>query len=204
MTMRILVLGSTGRTGRLVLSLAASRGHAVTAFARRSADLDGVAGLAAIVEGDGRDPSAVVPAVAGHDAVVMAVAGRGESDVAVGIAGTVVAAMASCGVSRLVATSAYGMVAKRPRIVASVVRRVFADQFADQIAADRVIEASALEWTILRASRLVAARGARPARESGDLFTTGPYSLSRAALAESLLRHAEDGADVRRIINISG
>jgi hypothetical protein len=59
-----------------------------------------------------------------------------------GIARTVTAAMESLGVSRLVAASAYGMVATRPYIVAGVVRRIFAKEFADQGAADRVIAAS--------------------------------------------------------------
>ena len=137
--MKIAVFGSTGGTGRLVLADGIRRGHEMTAFARDAGALAGVTGLAGVVEGDGRDGVAVEKAIAGQAAVIVTVSGRGEADVIAGIARTVTAAMQSLGVPRLVATSAYGMVATRPYIVAGVIRRIFAKEFADQAAADQVI-----------------------------------------------------------------
>jgi NAD(P)H-binding len=112
--------------------------------------------------------------------------------------------MESLGVSRLVAASAYGMVATRPYIVAGVVRRVFATEFADQAAADLVITASELDWTILRGTRLTARPAKGPGRRSTELFTTGPYSLPRSAFAAALVDLAQDRATVRQIVNITG
>jgi putative NADH-flavin reductase len=202
--MKIAVFGSTGGNGRLILTEAMRRGHEVTAFARRPGALAEVTGLAAVVEGDARDPADAGKAVAGQDAVIMTVSARGEPGASTAIAGAVVEAMAAEGVRRLVATSAYGMVATRPYVLAVVVRRAFRSVFADQAAADQVIEASALDWTILRATRLTGQPASRPPRLSAGLFTTGPYSLSRRGYAAALVDQAENSAHVRHVINITG
>jgi uncharacterized protein YbjT (DUF2867 family) len=202
--MKIAVFGSTGGNGRLVLADGIRRGHEVTAFARNADGLAGVAGLAGVVEGDGRDRVAVEKAIAGQAAVIVTVSGRGEADVIAGIARTVTAAMESLGVSRLVSASAYGMVAARPYIVAGVVRRIFAKGFADQAAADRIIASSELDWTILRGTRLTSKPANGPARRSTELFTKGPYSLARSAFAEALVDLAQDRTADRQIVNITG
>ena len=202
--MKIAVFGSTGGNGRLILDEAVRRGHEVTAFARRAGALAEVTGLAAVVQGDGRDRAGADKAVTGQHAVIMTVSGRGEPGVAPAIARAVTSAMAAHGVSRLVTTSSYGMVATRPYVLAPLVRRAFRAAFADQQAADQVIEASDLDWTILRATRLMSAPAGRPPRLSTELFTTGPYSLARAAYAATLVDLAENGTHVRRIVNITG
>jgi uncharacterized protein YbjT (DUF2867 family) len=202
--MRIAVFGSTGGTGRLILGEAVRRGHEVTAFARRAEALAGVAGLAAVIEGDGRDRACADKAVTGQEAVIVTVSGRGQPGVATDIATAVAGAMASQRVSRLVATSSYGMVAARPYVLAPLVRRIFSKAFADQKAADEIIMASGLDWTILRATRLTGGTAGRPGRQSTALFTRGPYSLSRTAYASALLDAAEGGTYLRQIVNITG
>src|SRR5205809_2612312 len=85
---RIAVIGSTGRTGKLVLAEGLRRGYALTAFTRRPAELAGIDGLSAIVEGDGRRADDVPRAVQGQDAVISigAPAGGGPTtDVSDGI-----------------------------------------------------------------------------------------------------------------------
>jgi uncharacterized protein YbjT (DUF2867 family) len=202
--MKIAVFGSTGGNGRLVLAEAIRRGHEVTAFAREGSALVEVAGLAGVVQGDGRDRDAVEKAVTGQATVIVTVSGRGEADVVTGIAWTVTAAMESLGVSRLVAASAYGMVATRPYVMAGLVRKIFAQGFADQAAADRIIAASELDWTILRGTRLTAKPAKGPGRHSTELFTKGPYSLPRSAFAAALVDLAQDRTTVRQTVNITG
>lgn len=202
--MKIAVFGSTGGNGRLVLADGIRRGHEVTAFARDAGALAGVTGLAAVTEGDGQDRIAVEKAITGQDAVIVTVSGRGEAGVMAGIAGTVTAAMEALGVSRLVTASAYGMVATRPYLLAGVVRRIFAREFADQAAADEIIAASELDWTILRGTRLTGEPAKGPGRRSTALFERGPYSLPRSAFAAALVDLAEERASVRQIVNITG
>ena len=201
--MKIAVFGSTGGNGRLILGEGIRRGHTITAFARRAGALADVSGLAAVVEGDARDPAAVANAVAGQQVVIMTVS-TPEPGAGVLVARTVTAAMQAGGVSRLVATSAYGLVATHPYVLASIVRKVFARTYAEQLAADQVIQASDLDWTILRATRLRGGPAKRGGRLSTQLFTTGPYSLARIAYATALIDLAEDGSYVRQIVNITG
>src|SRR5437762_14132637 len=63
---RIAVIGSTGRTGKLVLAEGLRRGYALTAFTRRPAELAGIDGLSAVVKGDGRKSDDVRRAVQGR------------------------------------------------------------------------------------------------------------------------------------------
>ncbi|HLJ99444.1 MAG TPA: NAD(P)-binding oxidoreductase [Streptosporangiaceae bacterium] len=202
--MRIAVFGSTGGNGRLLLAQAVRRGHEVTAFARQARALDDTPGLAGIVEGDARDLSLAAKAVAGQQAVIMTVSGGGEPGVGTAIARTVVQAMDASGVPRLVATSAYGIVARKPYVAAPLIRRIFRAVFADQAAADEVIAASDLDWTIARATRLVGGQPRRPARVDTALFRGGPYSVSRQAYASVLLDLAENGGHPRQFVNVTG
>jgi putative NADH-flavin reductase len=66
----IAVIGSTGRTGRLVLDEGIRRGHSMTAFTRRPDTLSGLRGLKSVVSGDGRSLEDMRRAVRGQDAVI--------------------------------------------------------------------------------------------------------------------------------------
>ncbi len=202
--MRLVVFGATGGTGPFVLREALARGHDVTAFARRPETLPDTSRPLTVIEGDARHPSAVGKAISGQDAVIVTVSGRGRPDVARDIASTVTGAMSELGLARLVATSSYGMVATKPYVLASLVRRIFAKSFADQRAADEVIQASEVDWTIARATRLLDKPANRPARISSDLFKAGPYSLTRQAWATVLVNLAEHTTHLHQIVNVTG
>jgi 6-phosphogluconolactonase len=91
--------------------------------------------------------------------VIITVSGRGEPDVVHDVALAVTSAMSEAGVTRLVAASSSAMIATKPRVVAGVVRRIFAEPFAepfaDQAAADAHIRITDLDWTVARATRLI-------------------------------------------------
>lgn len=201
--MRILVVGSTGGTGPHILRDAVARGHDVTALARRPEALDGIKGMVRVASADARDVEAMAEAIAGQDAVIVSVSGGDDQRHEV-IATRVVEAMHLAGVRRLVFTSAYGMVATRPFIVAGLVRRRFREQFADQLAADQVVAASDLDWTIARATRLTEGEGGPPARVETELLSRGPWSISRGAWAAALVDLAEQGAHLRATVNVTG
>lgn len=67
--MRLLVLGATGRVGRIAVALALDRRHQVTVLVRLPEKLGTVATLVKVVPGDALDANAVASAVAGQDAV---------------------------------------------------------------------------------------------------------------------------------------
>jgi nucleoside-diphosphate-sugar epimerase len=109
--MKVLVLGATGGTGRLIVHDAQEKGHSVVALVRSTAraDLPG----ADMIEGDARDEGALMRALDGCDAVVSSL-GTGVSpfsEVSLLTEATraLLPAMTRSGVRRLICISALGV-----------------------------------------------------------------------------------------------
>ena len=68
---RILVLGATGGTGRLIVSEAVARGYDVTVLVRSAEKASALKG-AKLIAGDARDEKALRQALKGRDAVISA------------------------------------------------------------------------------------------------------------------------------------
>lgn len=106
-TMRIVILGATGATGKLAVRFALEAGHSVTAVARNvsaaAAELGSHPQLT-IVRGDVYDAASMGPILRGHDAVVSALGQRGLDPRAIYSRATpaVVEGMKHAGVRRLV------------------------------------------------------------------------------------------------------
>ena len=61
--MKVLILGATGGTGRLIIRDAVAKGHSIVALVRSKARASDLAG-ADLIEGDARDESALIRALA--------------------------------------------------------------------------------------------------------------------------------------------
>src|SRR5271163_221996 len=110
-TMRVLVVGATGGTGRAITTRALVEGHTVTAFARRAAALPGGDGRLRRLPGDVLDPAAVDAAVRDQDAVICVLgAPVTRRPVTVFSKGTthLVDAMAAHGVRRIICVTGVG------------------------------------------------------------------------------------------------
>jgi len=194
---KILVVGSTGRTGRLVLQEGLRRGLDITAFARTPEKLAGLKEVR-LIRGDGLNLDDVRRAVSGQDAVICAVG-------SLPIARNLLAAMDESGVRRLVILSAYPATGKRPRLMLAVVRLAFGRQYRELAEMERLIAESTLEWTIVRPPMLnnrPASGRVRQLLDGGD-FRSGPYVISRADLAATLLDMIQAGAAIRKSVPVS-
>jgi putative NADH-flavin reductase len=203
--MRITVFGATGRTGRHLLAAGLRRDHQITAFTRRPEALVDPSALAAVVRGDARHPQAVRKAIDGADAVISTVSAerrKGPCHVAE-VSRVIAQAMADLGVRRLVVSSSYGMVAKQPRLIAPLVRRLLAAPFADAAAMEQLIFASDLDWTVVRLPLLTDQPASGRFRTGRELFTNGPYPIARADAATALLDIAEDSTLAKTTISIA-
>jgi nucleoside-diphosphate-sugar epimerase len=78
-SLKVVVVGATGRTGRAVVAQTLERGHFVTAFVRSRSKVRETSAKLEIVEGDLSWESALERAVRGRDAVVCAVASETAS-----------------------------------------------------------------------------------------------------------------------------
>src|SRR5690606_3410844 len=128
-------------------------GHEVVAFTRGTRPPDSAS---AVVTGDPRDHRAVCEALEGADAVLSTLpAGkRRDPHLAAEVTGTIVNAMTELGVRRLVVTSAYPIVADRPKLPIALLRLLLATPYADVAAMERIVSSSDLDWTIVRLNRL--------------------------------------------------
>lgn len=203
--MKITVIGSTGRTGSQLVTEGVRRGHRITAFTRRPQAVNEPKTLAAIVHGDGTDPDAVTRAVTGADAVIaiLGPAARTGPHQSAHIAQVITSVMHRLDLRRLILTSAYPLVAERPRLPLAILRRLFAGAYADAAAMEAVIMASGLDWTIARLNRLTDAPPTRRPRISRDLFAH-PTALTRADAATTLLDLAETATHLHAAVNVAG
>ncbi len=196
--MRLALLGGTGRIGGHLLTLMLVAGHDVTVLARDPAGLAGKpagagpegTGTVTVISGSATDAAAVQTAVDGADAVLSALGPRGRQD-ARRCCGTaarnITAAMAKAGTRRLICVSAAGaFIAGDPdmgRLVKLILPRVFATQFADVRDMEDTVSGSDLDWTLVRATRLVNAPPAGRYRVRPEYAPAGGGKIARADVA---------------------
>ena len=201
--MKVLVLGATGKTGRLIVAQGAA--HALTALARSPAALP--AGVTA-VQGDATDAAAVERAVQGQDAVISAL-GRPDfrpTTMLSDAAKACVAAMEKHRVKRLVYLSAFGVGDSRARVgflsdkvfIPLIVRNIVLDHER----AEAIVRASALDWIIVRPSHLVDTP-ARAQFRHGDIAADFTKKVSRADVAAFMLQQLTDDTYLKRAPGIS-
>ncbi|GIH45898.1 Putative NADH-flavin reductase [Microbispora rosea] len=201
--MNITLIGSTGRTGRYVLAEALRRGHRVTAFTRNAAALE--ARPHAVVEGDGRDLEKMRTAVADADAVISIINGGDSRDPhrAAEATRTVMRAMTETGVERLIVTTPYPIVARRPFLLIWLLHRLLATQYADARDLEQAVTTGDLDWTIVRLTRLTDRPATGTAVIRRELLGT-PRSLTRADVATTLLDIVQEGHLSRVAVNVQG
>lgn len=208
--MKLLIFGSTGGTGRLLVERALALGHAVTAFARDPSKLDVAHTNLEVVRGDVMDFASVEKAVRGQEAVLSALGAPASQRDSVRSDGTqnIIRAMEESGVRRFVCMTTLGMGDSRDLlpfhykyfIVPLVLRHAFADS---EIQEDR-IRRSNLDWTIVRPAALTngdrtgAYRHGFSAKEKGLKI-----KVSRSDVADFMLGQLADDTYLRKTPGVS-
>ena len=165
--MKVLVVGASRGTGAELVAELAERGHLVTAYARRPAEVDDrVRHIAA----DVLDQESLAKAMIGQDAVAVTLGipdnpfrvrltRRASSPLDVRSRGTrgVIAAMSEYGVRRLVVQSTYGIgetYAQLPLAMKAFFILAIRPQVDDHERQERLVQESGLDWTIVRPTLL--------------------------------------------------
>jgi len=197
--MKLFVLGATGPTGLQIVQQALTQGHAVTAFVRDPAKLPFADGNLKLVTGslpgDGR---ALAEALRGHEAVISSLGlhnvlksnGFIESSMRL-----LVPAMAKQGVRRLIVVSANGVGDTRrhaPLLPRIMYRLLLTDIFADKKAGEDIVRASSLDWTVAYPTLLTNGPRTGSYRAAERLELTGFPKISRADVADFVLRQLND------------
>ncbi|ANN21195.1 NADH-flavin reductase [Amycolatopsis orientalis] len=208
--MKLTVLGATGGVGSEVVEQALAAGHHVTAVVRDPSRLTVEGDLLEVVVAELSEHGALTEAVSGRDVVISALGARERRPTTVVTDGAhaALAALRSAGGRRLLLVSASGPFTDGDAfftrtVVKPILGRVLRHAFADMVAAERVVRASDVDWTIVRPPRLLngAHTGAIAARTDGNV--RGSYSINRADVADYLLRAAVDDSLIRQTVSIA-
>lgn len=203
--MKLLLLGSTGRTGSALLDLAVSRGHDVTAFVRSPEKLVAARSVSVAV-GHPLDVDALRAALPGHEAVVSTLGQHGRSvlrpsTLMSAFGRATVRAMTMTDVTRLVVVSA-AVLFPPHGIGARLAGWVLRHHAHDLRAMEDTITRSTLQWTIVRPPRLVGGASDHYVA-SADGLPAGGAALSFRAVATSMLDEVERGTHIRQIVGLA-
>ena len=207
---RILVLGATGKTGRLFVEQTLAAGFGVTVVVRNPGNVPSSWHAVRVVTGNLTTDSAVLhAAVPGQDAVVSTL-GVGQSFKSGHLisrsAPAIVAAMRQHGVRRLVFMSAFGVGATyrdTPLVPRVFIATLLRDIYADKQAGEQAILTSDLDWTIVYPVGLTDGPQTGRYRVGERLSLAGFPRVSRADVADFLVRQVEDRSYVRKGVLIA-
>jgi putative NADH-flavin reductase len=200
--MKLLIVGATGRTGRLLAEQAIVRGHAVTAFVRSPQSLKPRAGLT-IVAGNPLAADELAAVLPGHD-VVASVIGRRSSDDATVLqdsAAAMLKALQASPASRYIVVS-QGLLFPSWHPIAVVLRWLLASEIKDSAAMESLVRASDAIWTIVRPPRLKEGGPPKGYRVRVDGRPAGAWSMERADLATFLLDETEKSRHLRTVVGV--
>jgi uncharacterized protein YbjT (DUF2867 family) len=202
--LNLVVLGATGRTGRLVVEHALAAGHTVTALVRSPEKLTSTTANLRVVTGQATETSAVSSALEGADAVISTLGGK--PSVIADSTRAIVAAARKAGVSRVVMLSTFA--AERDRLDAGT--RLLTGigmgaMLKDKSAGEEILRRSDLDWTIVYASIL----SDSPASGSVVVLPEGAkrglsQKISRADVAAWMVEAATTVQHSRSSVGITG
>jgi putative NADH-flavin reductase len=207
--MKLLVLGATGGIGLEIVRQAISRGHTVTALVRSPQPLQPFQDRITVRHGDLLNPAALEPAIQGHDAVLSGFGPRlpiakSDANLLRDFAAALTTAMQHAGVTRVVVVSTAFLF--KDSIVPPTFlfgRLFFPGVVTDASAMERVLIESDLDWTIVRPPQLTDKHFTGKYRVRENHLPRFGFKISRADVADCLLKTAEDRAAVKKILGAS-
>lgn len=216
--MKLVIFGATGATGQCLVEQALDQGYDVTAFARNPLALPTRHAHLSIVTGDVFQKASVEEAIANQDAVLCAIGGHDRLRVALSrhprqrglcTVGTsnILDAMKKYGVSRFICLSAWGIGDSKDRLPFVfkhiVLPLLMKEEYEDKEAQEQLIQQSTLDWTIVRPSRLINGPRTGRYRMQSSLEFSSRSSISRADVADSMLRQLTDQTFRQKCLEVS-
>jgi putative NADH-flavin reductase len=204
---RVFILGATGHTGTQLVDVALARGHAVTAFVRSPQKVRRQHERLVVKQGDPLDTDELARALPGHDAVLSAMGVRPPAafrphTLVQACAASTVAAMTRAQVPRLVLVSAavlFPLKGLRYAFFRALLKHIARDLGA----AEDIVRATSLDWTIARPPRLTQTTS-ETYRSARDALPDGGTAMSFRALATFMLEVVEKRTHVREVVGLAG
>lgn len=208
-TLKMVVLGATGGTGLELVKQALERGHFITAFVRSPDRLRDFRDCINVRQGDLLNSSELRQAIQGHDAVLSAFGPRvpvskADANLLERFAGALVAAMPNAEVRRVIVESVAFLFKDSIFPPAYLLGRLFFPRtVADASAMERIFTNAELDWTMVRPPELTDKpyTGKYRVRE-GHLPRLG-LKVSRADVADLMIKLAENHASIRKVVGVA-
>ena len=205
--MKLVVLGATGGVGLETVKQALEHGHSVTALARSPDSLEAFRGRITIVQGDLLNKRDIVQVLVGQEAVLSAMGPRdpkANGRLLQSFATALTDAMQYTNTRRVIVVSV-AFLFKDMLIPPAYLfgRLVFPHHVADAAAMEEILMKSGLDWTILRPPQFTdkPLTGKYRIRE-GHLPRFG-FTISRADVADYMIKAAENHASSCKIVGVS-
>ena len=209
--MKIAIFGATGETGRQLVEQSLTAGHEVAVYVRDQSKLGINNEHLTVIEDELTDEQLIESAVTGANAVISALGPRGGSKnkpITQGMQ-NIITAMKKQNVRRLVITSTLS--AKDPndplnfraKAMVNLVKVMMRDTYEEIVSTAETVRSSDLDWTIVRLTMLN--NNPKSGKVKVGYVGKGEVGLwiSRADLAEFLLRQVQDTKYLRQAPAIS-
>lgn len=207
--LKLVVLGATGATGLEVVRRATERGHSVTAFVRTPDRLGALRSQVTTQKGDLLDSLQLAHVIEGHDAVISAFGPRlpvskADAHLLQQFATALTMAMEQTTVQRVIVESV-AFLFKDSIIPPAYLlgRLLFPTIVADSAAMESVFETSALEWTMVRPPELTNKPYTGRYRMCESHLPRFGFKVSRADVADCMIKLVENGTSTRKVVGVS-
>jgi len=208
-SLKLVVLGATGATGLELVKQAVQRGHFVTAFVRSPERLKHFQERITIRQGDLLNSVLLEQAIQGQDAVLSGFGPRvpvakADANLLERFARALTQAMSAAAVKRAVVESVAFLFKDSILPPAYLLGRLlFPKTVADAAAMERIFADTDLNWTMVRPPELTDKpyTGKYRVRE-GHLPRFG-LKISRAGVADLMIKLAENHASIRKVVGIA-
>ena len=202
--MRMAILGGSGGVGRWLIAIARENGDHVKTLVRDRTKLPKDLGAIGVIEGDALDPAAVETTIAGCDVVFSALgaSGTGPTSLYSTAAANIIGAMTRNKITRVLAISSAG--AQDDPNMNFLARRVvmpfvLKNVLADMRRMEELFERSDLVYTIVRPGRLTDGPRTGLYRANDRFVPERGTTISRADVADFMVRVVVDERTIRKI-----
>lgn len=208
--MKVLIIGATGETGKLIVNKCVNEGFEVSALARTPSKLNSFHSVN-VIHGDVLNDASLKNAVTGQDLVICAlgvpIGEKVDNSRSKGTS-NLVDAMISANVSRLIAISTIGVGSSRQNmsliskcLYPLVVGKARLNEAQKQ---EDLIMTSNLKWTLIRPPRLINANNKVNIEVDENLATKFSDTLQRCNLAELVVGLSQKDNFVGKAISVVG
>jgi len=211
--MKIVLWGATGLTGHEILNQAIDAGHEVKAVTRKPSLIEVEHATLSVVQGDVLNPQSVQEAVAGGEVVISAL-GSGASFAKArkpttiyseGFA-NIIAAMRKHNIRRFIALLSVGTVPdpNEALIHKLIIRPLIRDTYDDMRRAENFLDdCNDIDWIGIRPLRLMNTPRTGKYRTAANILSPGGVKISRADVAEFILKQLYTDKHLRGYVTIA-